>query len=155
RRPRRERQPRLGEPVLGLRAAPRHSGRDRRHGALDRHGAVGERPGARARSGARPSRSSPLSPLSGPMVRTGRVVMADWRVTYMGDGVKPTALGAFAKHVTAFTTEEQARSFAGEEGFIVADPSGAEIGSKPAAKAAPKHEEPKHEDKKHTEKHEK
>ena len=45
--------------------------------------------------------------------------MADlWRVTYMGDGVKPTAVGAFAKHVTAFTSEEFARSVAGEEGWL-------------------------------------
>ena len=82
--------------------------------------------------------------------------MADlWRVTYMGEGVKPTEVGAFAKHVTAYTSEDFARSVAGEDGWIVADPSGNDVGSKkPEKKHEPK-QEPKTEDKKHDPKAEK
>ena len=57
--------------------------------------------------------------------------MADlWRVTYMGEGVKPTSVGAFARHVTAYVAEDFARSVAGQQDWVVADPSGIEIGSK-------------------------
>ena len=66
--------------------------------------------------------------------------MADlWRVTYMGEGVKSTTKGAFAKYTTAFTDEEFAKSVAGDGDWIVADPSGRELGSKPA-RAEPKPE---------------
>ena len=79
--------------------------------------------------------------------------MADlWRVTYMGDGVKPTEMGAFAKYTTAFVSEEFARSVAGQGDWIVADPSGSELGSRPAPKAEPKPEPKKAEEKKHAEK---
>lgn len=70
-----------------------------------------------------------------------------WRVTYMGEGVKPTEVGAFAKYVTAYTSEDFARSVAGQDGWVVADPTGNELGSKPA-KAEKKPEEKKPEDKK-------
>jgi hypothetical protein len=83
--------------------------------------------------------------------------MADlWRVTYMGDGVKPTAVGAFAKNVTAYTSEDFALSLAGQEGWIVADPNGHEVGARPPKIETKKHEkpEPKAEEKKPAEKHE-
>lgn len=70
--------------------------------------------------------------------------MADlWRVTYMGEGVKPTEYGAFAKYVTAFVAEDFARPLAGEPDWIVADPSGNELGSRPQPKKAEKPEEKK------------
>ncbi len=73
--------------------------------------------------------------------------MADlWRVTYMGEGVKPTAVGAFARHVTAYVAEDFARSVAGQQDWVVADPSGNEVGSKKKtpepAKAAERPPEP-------------
>jgi hypothetical protein len=71
-----------------------------------------------------------------------------WRVTYMGEGVKPTPVGAFAKYVTAFTTEDFARSVAGDADWVVADPAGNEVGSRSAPKAEKKAEEKKAEDKK-------
>ena len=33
-----------------------------------------------------------------------------YRVTYVGEGVRSTAVGAFAKHVTAYVEEDFARS---------------------------------------------
>jgi len=76
--------------------------------------------------------------------------MADgWRVTYMGEGVKPTAVGAFAKYVTAYVDEDFAKSLAGQQDWVVADPSGNELGSKPQPKKA---EEKKPEEKKAEEK---
>ncbi|MEZ0227016.1 MAG: hypothetical protein ACAI25_00200 [Planctomycetota bacterium] len=66
-----------------------------------------------------------------------------WRVTYMGEGVKPTEVGAFAKYVTAYTTEDFAKSVAGDADWVVADPTGNELGSKPAPKAEKKAEEKK------------
>jgi hypothetical protein len=56
----------------------------------------------------------------------------------MGEGVKPTAVGAFAKYTTAFVEENLAKDFATQQGFVVADPTGKEHGNgggAPAAKA--------------------
>jgi hypothetical protein len=65
--------------------------------------------------------------------------MADlWRVTYMGDGVLPTAVGAFAKHVTAYVEEDFARSLAGQHDWVVADPSGNEVGARKKPAEPPK-----------------
>jgi len=70
-----------------------------------------------------------------------------WRVTYMGDGVKNISAGAFAKYTTAFVEEDVARSLVGQQDWLIADPNGAEVGSKPA-KAEPKPEPKKAEEKK-------
>jgi hypothetical protein len=70
-----------------------------------------------------------------------------WRVTYMGDGVKNISAGAFAKYTTAFVEEDVAKSLAGQQDWLIADPSGAEVGSKPA-KVEPKPEPKKAEEKK-------
>ena len=53
--------------------------------------------------------------------------MADWRVTYMGDGVRSTEVGAFGKYTTAFVEEAFARSVAGDPDWLVSDPAGNRI----------------------------
>jgi hypothetical protein len=76
-----------------------------------------------------------------------------WRVTYMGEGVKPTPFGAFSRYVTAYVDEAFAKSLAGDEDWIVADPAGATTGAPKAEKPAEeKKPEPKKAEKKADEK---
>ena len=72
--------------------------------------------------------------------------MADlWRVTYMGDDVKPTEVGAFSRYVTAFVDEKFARSLAGQPNWVIVGPGGKEPAEAPApARKADKAPEPKH-----------
>ncbi len=77
---------------------------------------------------------------------------SSWRVTYMGDGVQPTSVGAFAKYTTAYVDEAFAKSVAGQEGWIVADPAGKESGSAPAPKQEKKAEKSEKADDKKAEK---